>query len=630
MENRNEDISNLDFISIKSSLVDFLNKQEEFKGYSFEGSALNVLMDLLSYNTYYNGIYNNLVMNESFLDTASKRSSIVSISKNLGYLPRSSKPAKAIINIKLPAQNYSLENIIIRRNTRVVGSEYSFVTKDLVKLEPYEYDQETGEVLTYAALNVEIVQGVYNTFSHIVTDPDVNITLPFSGIDSETIRAFVLNRISDTTGLTNEWIPAKNITTVNNESKIFFVSENPKGFYDIKFGDGVFGKKLNRGNVILFEFLLTNGSAGNDIGKNDNLNGNSSFSIPGYILETVQYSYGGSDREDAESIRKNALRNYSTQERAVTATDYEAIVLKSFPTVESVRCWGGEDNNPPEYGKVFASIKPFNASFLSAREKNNIKDYLMKNSSMVGMDIDIVDPDILYLNLNLNIKYDPSLTTDNETKIKDVIEDQVRNFATANYIGYDDDFYSSEFISEVLKYHTSIVGVSVTGMMEKRIYPTTGMSNNYKIEFENEIYHPESDYTIPSITSTSFYVAVKVGSSVLSKLCYLEDKNGIIKLYYFGTDPVTGKDIKIYVSDIGKINYKTGTVEFSLNLLNFSDDGNYISLIAKPSDTDIFTDRDTILSFERQSTRNINTEMKKVYKNTIQNSSSANRTYNSM
>lgn len=627
MENQ-KDISNLDFVSIKSSLIEFLNNQEEFRGYSFEGSALNVLMDLLSYNTYYNGMYNNLVMNESFLDTASKRNSIVSISKNLGYLPRSAKPAKALINVKLPFENYSQDASLLKRNTRVFGGSYPFVTKEVVKLEPYEFDQETGEVLTYAALNVEIVQGVYNTFSHVVSDPDVGITLPFSGIDSETIRAFVLNNISDSTGVSNEWIPAKNITTVDGESRIFFVSENSKGFYEIKFGDGVFGKKLNRGNVILFEFLLTNGSAGNSIGVNDTIN--SSFVIPGYTTETIQSSYGGTDREDAESIRKNALRNYSTQERAVTATDYEAIILKSFPLIESVRCWGGEDNNPPEYGKVFASIKPFNAAFLSTREKNNIKEYLLRNSSTVGTDIDIIDPDILYLNLNLNVKYDPSLTSDSERKIKDVIEEQVKTFSVNNYIGYDDDFYSSEFISEVLKYHTSIVGLNVTGMMEKRIYPTTGISNTYKIEFENEIFHPEEDYSIPSISSTSFYVTVKVGTALLSKLCYLEDKNGIIKLYYFGIDPTTGKDVKIYVSDVGKVDYKTGSIEFTINVLNFSEDGNYIALIVKPADVDIFTDKDTILSFERISNRNINIEMKKVYKNSIQNSSSANRTYNGM
>ena len=631
-ENRTN-ISNLDFVSIKSSLIDFLSNQEEFRGYSFEGSSMNVLMDLLAYNTYYNGMYNNLVVNESFLDTASKRSSIVSLANNLGYTPRSAKAATAKVNIKLTTEEYEADitKNVVARNTILTaqstnGVNVSFVTKNVSTLQPYEID-DTGAVTSYAALDVDVVQGVYTTFSSVISNPLVKIKVPYNGVDLSTLRAFVLKNISDTTGILYEWVVVNNITEINGDSRVFFASETPSGFYEIQFGDGIFGKKLEPGNVVLFEFLITTGAEGNDIGIKDTI-ASSSFSLSGYEIETVSYSTGGSNREDTESIRQNALRSYSTQDRAVTATDYESIILENFGSVESVRCWGGEDNNPPEYGKLYASIKPYNAPYLTNGEKASIIEQLTTNKSTVGIAINILDPDILYLNLMLDVKYDPSLTNDSELKIKNVIQDKSKTFAYENYKGFDDDFYSSEFIANALTFHPSIVAMNVEAEMEKRIYPTVGMNKTFTIEFENEIYHPEIDFTIPSISSSSFYYSITSSGSTIKKLCYLEDNNTVIKIYYMGTDPVTGDPVKVYVSNVGSVDYTTGRVIVTLNVTEFSTDGNYIALIAKPKDSDVFTDRDTTLSFDKLSNRNIDVTMKKVYKNTIQSSSSANRPFN--
>lgn len=636
MESNKTNISNLDFISIKSSLVDFLSNQEEFSGYSFEGSSLNILMDLLAYNTYYNGIYNNLVLNESFIDSAYKRSSVVSLAKNLGYTPKSSKGATAKVNIKLSADLYSdtspnQTNIIERNRTLKAinpdGTTISFVTKSGVILEPYEYD-ENGEVTGYAALDVELLQGIYTTFSAVISDPLSKIKIPYNGVDLDTVRAFVIKDIGDTTGLQFEWVLSKNITSVTPNSRIFFISETTDGFYEIQFGDGIFGKKLEPGNVILIEFLVTSGSVGNNVGSNDSIGINSSFSLSPYEVETVSASSGGADREETESIRRNSIRNFSTQDRAVTATDYEAVVLKNFSAVESIRCWGGEDNNPPEYGKIFMSVKPVNAPFLTKIEKDSIVEILTENMSTVGMSIVILDPDILFLNLNLNIKYDPSLTNDSEMKIREVIEQQSKIFASENYVGFDDDFYASEFVAKAVTLHPSIVSVNVMGEMEKRVYPTTNLSKTYVIDFENEIYHPEQDFSIPSIKSSSFFYTFNEFGALINRLCYIEDLNGILKAYYMGIDTTTGKPKKIYFKDIGTVDYTTGRLIFTISIAEFSTDGNYIALIAKPKDDDIFTDRDTTLSFDKVSNRNITVEMKKVYKNTVQSASSANRTFN--
>jgi hypothetical protein len=623
-------ISNLDFVSIKSSLIDFLNNQEEFKGYSFEGSALNILMDLLSYNTYYNGIYNNLALNESFLDTAIKRASVVSLAKNLGYFAKSPKAAKATINIKLSVEDYTSDKLIIPRNTIISaktsdGTNISFVTTKVTQLEPYEFD-DTGEIISYSAQDVEIYQGVFNTYSHIVGDPLDKITIPYSNIDTDFIRAFILKDISDTTGIQFEWLLCKSITEVDETSRVFFINETPNNQYSIQFGDGIFGKKIEYGNVILFELLLTTGSLGNNIGINDTVN-YSSFSLSGYEIETVQYSSGGTDKEDIERIRQNALRNYSVQDRAVTTTDYEAMILKSFGSVESVRCWGGEDNDPPQYGKVYASIKPYNAPFLSTKEKADIIEYITQNKSTVGMTLEIKDPDILYLNFNLNIKYDPSITSDSELKIKEQIETNVKNYALTNYTGFDDDFYASEFLTNVSTFHPSIVSSNSETTMEKRVYPTVGIKQKFNIEFENKLYHPES-YYLPVIVSTTFYTNRLISGALVKKLCYIEDYNGVLKLYYSDIDISTGATKKTYVEDIGTVDYETGSINFEINISDFSSDGNYIGITARPNDVDIFTDKDTILAFERLSNRNVMIDLKKVYRNTIQNSSAATRIYN--
>ena len=217
MEEKRGDISNLDFVSIKSNLIDFLNKQSEFSGYSFEGSAFNVLMDVLAYNTYYNAFYNNMVVNETFIDSASKRSSIVSLAKNLGYTPKSTRAATATINIKLDADNYT--NDVINRNTQITATDtdnntYTFVTTKSYSFDPVSFDN-SGNVTQYGITDVPIVQGVYTSFSAIISDPKQKILLPFEGIDLSTIRAFVTTSISNQEGIENEWLRSTDITLTN-------------------------------------------------------------------------------------------------------------------------------------------------------------------------------------------------------------------------------------------------------------------------------------------------------------------------------------------------------------------------------------------------------------------------------
>ena len=615
MENRKIDISNLDFFSIKNSLISFLQTQSEFSGYSFEGSAMNVLIDLLSYNTYYNGFYNNFVMNETFLDSAVKRSSVVSLAKQLGYTPQSSKNSTAKVIIKQDADQYQEVKKIIRRNTRIssqnsVGNTVYFVTDSDYSLEPYELDDE-GAIAKYAAIDVTLVQGVYNSYSSIISIPLQKIILPFNNIDITTIKAYVLESVSDTTGVTTEWKRTTNITDVTADSKIFFVSENANGLYEIQFGDGVFGTQIKSGNVVLFEFLITSGSLGNEIGKLDN-SVFSSFNLSGFEIETIQYASGGSDREQIGSIRRNALRNFSTQERAVTASDYEAMILKLFGSVESVRCWGGEDNDPPEFGKVFATVKPKNGAFLSASEKNNIINTLITTKGTVGVNIEIQDADILYLNFSVNAKYDPTLTIDTETRIKETLTSRILSYANNNYRGFDDDFFASDFIENAINFHDSLVSLSVVPIMEKRIYPRLGIKEYHTIDFGNELSENSS------VSTPGFYCLVTEQNLILSKLCYIEEDNTTLKLYYLD---VYGN--KVYTDNVGTVDHMNGVV--TLNITSSELPEGFITILAIPKDVDVFTNKETTLSIDTVSNRNITIDLKKAYRNTTQSISSSNR-----
>lgn len=627
-ENR-QNISNLDFISIKSSLIDFLSNQTEFKGYSFEGASMNVLMDLLSYNTYYSAFYNNLAINESFLDSAQKRNSVISISKNLGYIPASSVSAKAKINIKIAAEDYTGEKIL--RNTVITAINSAnetipFTVMTDHTLSPYEYDIDDPTVIvSYAATDVDIRQGVLASYTHIVSDPLAKIKLPYTNIETDTIRAMVLLGINDVLGFQNEWNNAKNITEVDSESKIFFVNEENNGIYQIQFGDGIFGKKLSGGNVVVFEFLITSGLAGNDIGKMDT-QVTSSFTLSGYEIETVQYSNNGSNREGIESVRRNALKNFSVQERAVTASDYEATFIKLFPNIESIRCWGGEDSIPPQYGTVIAAIKPKNAPFLTNSEKMEIIEQISRTKAIVGTNIQIKDPDILYLNVILNVKYDPSITLDTEENIKQVIIDKSTAYVYSNYKGFDDDFYSSDFIKNSVFFHSSIASVLIDAKIEKRIYPVLGISNGYTLKFGNKLYKPNLEYT--TVSSNGFYTNIISNGALIKKVSYIEDSNGILNVYYYDLDAVTAKIVKVLISTIGTVNYETGEMIINrLTVDGFYNDINHVAIKCITDDDDVFTDKNTVFAFDKYSMDNIVVNMKKVTKNTMNNISAANRIY---
>ena len=373
-------VSELDFNEIKNNFKEFLKVQDEFEDYNVEGSVISMLLDVLAYNTHYNSFYLNMIANEMFLDTAVNRSSLISISKQLGYLPKSRVGSRANVNISV-TPNDSPSNVTIAKNTKfnsnINGVNYVFVTDKA-------YSVEANNNQTVSLNNVTLIEGEPLTFRYTVDESDdtQRFVIPNRGVDHSTITV----KIQESQFNTNQSVYslASDLLTVNSSSNVYFLEETTDFRTEIIFGDGVFGRALQEPNFISVTYLVTNGSEGNGI---DQLNFNGKLTTSRDNLEiasgisriTVNTpSFAGADVESVESIKKYAPQTYASQNRAVTSTDYEHIIPKIYPEAESISVFGGEELNPPQFGRVFASIKPINGAYLSNLVKDNIKREIKK------------------------------------------------------------------------------------------------------------------------------------------------------------------------------------------------------------------------------------------------------------
>jgi hypothetical protein len=356
-------VSELDFDKIKENLIGFLQNQNEFVGYNFRGSSFDVLLDVLAYNTHYNAYYANMIANEMFLDSATLRNSVVARAKHLGYLPRSAKGSKATIDVVItPTDDPAV--ITIPRNSQfqgdVDGISYVWVTSN-----SHAININSNGI--YTAANVELTQGIPITFRYTASTADVDqkYILPNANVDTDTLTVTI--QTSATESAAYEYQLANDITTVNSSSKHYFLDESDDGYYEVQFGDGILGKQLANGNIVILSGLITD---------TDATNGCKSFSvvsdIGGYSnvqITTVSDAGGGATPADIEEIKFNAPKNYDAQNRCVTVYDYISLIKRDYGGAESVVAWGGEDSDPPVYGKVYVAIKPRFGDTLSTAQK---------------------------------------------------------------------------------------------------------------------------------------------------------------------------------------------------------------------------------------------------------------------
>jgi hypothetical protein len=607
-------VAGLSFYDIKYNFINFLKSQSEFSDYNLEGSNLTVLLDILAYNTAQQGFYTTMVANEMFIDRASKRSSVVSLAKLMGYTPNTKRSAKAKVLLVVDAANVP-DSKLLNRGSVFLGalnnSNYTFTNTNAYAFYPYTFDStsdpdaaENGEILTYACGPVDIQQGILNTISYNVASYEEQFLIPDVNADKDSLRVFVMNSITDVTGITIPWFVSNDLTVIDENSKVFFLEENNLGKLVIQFGDGILGKKLETGNIIIIEYLSSAGSEANGIGKADTLT-KRSFSIQDntdITVLTIESSNSGNERESSASIKRNAVRNYTSRERAVTKKDYEGLVLAAFNNNAAVRCWGGDENDPPVYGKVFISVRPIGTTILAASEKNNLVTNILKTKNIVGLDVVVVDPEVLYINLNVTGYFDRVLTNDSSVSISKKIKDSLVIYFRKNLVEFGDSIYAQDIEIQAKNTSNSIKAVDVAIMLERKIIPTIGVGEKVIVNFQNKLYHPFDGHA-PILTSNMFYLSGGSGSHYFE-----DDGNGVIVL-----KKKVGGITTTVSTTYGTIDYTTGKLTLAeLKISGFAQGKSSIEIKAKPETSNIFTTKNSILEFDSLDNDSLIITMKEV------------------
>jgi len=462
-------LSDIDFDDIKSNLQTFLSNQSELGDYDYESSTLQTLINLLAYNTYMNSYYLNMVGNEMFLDSAQIRSNVVSRAKMLNYTPRSAQGPTATVQVVITPDD-SPDFITLPKDTKfrttVDGTQYVFVATDTTTI-----NADSGIYST----NINITEGRPFTFRYTVSSLNpVRYIIPADNIDTRSIVVKIQNSLTDETITT--FNNAENLTTVTATTDAYFLKENEDGRYEIEFGDGVLGTALNDGNIVIIDYRICNGVAAqgaNTFASVDSIDGYSSVSV-----NHVSRAQGGGDKETIQSIKFNAPKNYEAQGRAVTKNDYETIVKNQFADIQTVSVWGGEDNSPPIYERVYISVKPFSGTLLAEDRKQTIADYLV-DRNVLTIEPQIVDPTYLYVKPELTVKYNPDLTTLTAGQIATAISNAVVNYETNRLGLFGQSFIGSQLIKDIYEVNSSITSIQTELYMEKQFKPNTSVNNIY-------------------------------------------------------------------------------------------------------------------------------------------------------
>jgi hypothetical protein len=474
-------VTDLDFDTIKNNLKSFLKQQTEFQDYDFEGSGLNILLDVLSYNTHYNAYYLNMVANESFLDTAILRSSVVSHAKTLGYVPYSRKPAIANVNITVSTTGEDVTQSL------TLPEGYSFQS-NLIDNRSYKFNVLTPMTVSrtgndFLFENIKIYEGQlvsYNYTHDASTNPKSLFVIPDRDVDTTSIKATV--RQSPSNSSIETYTLATNVLDVDPASLVYFLQEGRDELYEIYFGDGTVGKSIPDGSIVNITYLVTNGNAANKANAFIPLLQIGNYGTIDVSVNSV--AAGSSERESLDSIRYSAPLQFATQNRLVTYKDYESYIKKNYPSIDSVSVWGSEDDLPPSYGKVILSLKPKENYYISEIEKQRIIDEILKPKSIIAIQTEIRDPEYLYLVLNNFVSYDKRKTTDTEDQIKTKIRNAVTYYRELNLNRFGGRFVLSKLQESIDNTNDSaIIGCETIVRVQKRFEPELNTIKNYTVDF---------------------------------------------------------------------------------------------------------------------------------------------------
>lgn len=582
--NNKINIQDLDFFEIKEKLKKSLKGQNQFQDYDFEGSSMNIHLDLLSEITNHMGFYAHMLNNESNIDSAMLKPSLTSKAKFQNYIPGSKRSSKATvkINVDVSSLNQPINRrIVIPRGTSFKSNNNSLDNRSYMLIDDlFIYNQSNlSNEFNYVSDDVLLYEGEFQTESFTYDSSILNqrFIIRDNDIDINTIRVKVFNIEGDETFTVFNL--AEDFMTINSNSDVFFLSVNEEGFYELKFGNGVYGSLLNNENHIEISYISTSGVAGNNA-KSFILGGVFTYNNIDYNLtvDTVHNSEGGSENESIDELRFNIPNHFRNQNRGVIVDDYKSILLRKYRNINSINVWGGEDNIPPAFGKIFISIKPKFGEKLSSNAKQTVRDIINKSSLVEAV---VIDPDFLYLNLNVNVIYNPINTDKSSGEIQSSIESNISLF-NDEYLNKFDGFYSDLELNNTVKNSNNSIISSYTDItLEKRINVELNLQRTYSTDFQNEI--------LPNTFKSSLF-------EFRLFRCFLKDDGlGSIKIMYFNT---LKSEFEEFDEIFGEVDYEKGIVRLiDFQTSNLFDESN-LSLLAAPKIPDFFSKRNSIVTID--------------------------------
>ena len=593
--------TNLDFDQIKTSIKDYLRANSNFTDYDFEGSNFSILIDTLEYNTYINAFNSNLAVNEVFLDSATVRENVVSLARNIGYVPKSKKAATALVSFDIEVEQSNpddlIQSVVLKPELVCTGqadnTSYIFsVSEEITQT------VDSNNIASFS--NIEIYQGRYLKKSFSVDGSlDQRFIIQNPNVDTSTIRVYV--KAPNSTGDGEKYKMVDNITTVDSSSKIYLIQEVKDEKYELMFGDGIFGKKLETGSEVVVHYIVTDGVEGNGVSEfafagtyeGKKASGNVAIQAQNTVtVQVTQPSRNGSDIESIDSIRYYAPRVYSAQHRTVTARDYESIIkTQIYPNAEIVNVIGGEDLDPPEYGIVTIAIKPKNGLLISGFDKQRILSAL-KQYSVTGINQKIVDIKVLYVELDSSVYYDTS-KSGTPLAIKSKIENSLTTFGNSLYSSKRGGrFKYSKAINLIDESDTSITSNITRVIIRRNMNCLINQFAEYELCFGNR-FHVNTEGK--NIKSTGFTVNGETGFVYFTDIPNPDKLTGTIAVVKPSVTP--GVNPRIIVKSAGVVDYVTGEVMISnINITGTEKPNNIIEVQAFPESNDIIGLKDLYLS----------------------------------
>jgi hypothetical protein len=579
MANSSIILSNLDFDTLKNTFKAFMKSQEKFNDYDFDGANMSVLLDILAYNTFHNSFYLNMVGNEMFLDSAQLRDSVVSHAKELNYTPRSFKSAEATVNISIVSSDITKRSLIIPKGfsftSRILNKTYTFTVAENIVIGDYSI---SGSNITFTGDNITLYEGYYVNDSYTYAyDSPSKLSISNKNVDISSVTVTV---IEDGGSTVYNYTRANSLFDLTKDSKVFFIQGAENDSYEIVFGDNVTGRRPKNNSIIQIEYRISNGQLPN--GCNTFTPDAPIQGETGITVFTVAAAAGGAISETIDSIKFNAPRHFTTQERAITTEDYETLLRLNFPEVNTVTAYGGEDLNPPQFGKVYVSVDLKDVDALPDIKKQEYYRFL-KPRSPVSIDPVFVDPEYTYLGVRSKVNYNVNVTSLSVDDMETIVSSAILLYAQNNLNDFNKTFRYSKLIQAIDNSQIAIISNETDISLIKIIQPVIGKYTTFDVNYNIPLDVDQRQGITPVLFSVySSFITYKGIKSFVR-----DNGDGNINVLSASTEAI--------IDTVGTVDYDTGLLQFS----NFKIDsffGSGLKFYAIPRNKDISTINNVILN----------------------------------